>query len=267
MLRTERRNPKTYNLDKMSTLEILKIINEENQNVYTAIEASLNDIEKACDAVSEAIKKGGRVFYIGAGTSGRLAVCDAAECPPTFGVDYNMFNGILAGGLDFMAKDGEAEEDLPSLAEESLREYRLNTEDIVIGLSASGSAAFVIGGLTYAKKIGAATVSITNNPGEYMAQADVCICLDTGPEVITGSTRMKAGTSQKIVLNMLSTVAMVKYGCVYQNMMINLKPLNKKLSERMVSIVCEMLGCDRNEAKRRLEKSEWNIRKAVDELE
>ena len=265
MLKTECRNPKTYGLDKMSTMEILEVINEENQNALDAVNAAMADIARVCDAAAETIGRGGRVFYLGAGTSGRLAVCDAAECPPTFGVPYDMFNGLLAGGLDFMAKDGEAEEDIPDLAVRDLQQKEFSAQDIAIGISASGSAEYVAGGLKYAKEIGAVTVSITNNPGVHMADADIGVCLDTGAEVITGSTRMKAGTAQKVVLNMISTSAMVKCGYVYQNMMINLEPLNKKLSERMVGIVAEIAGCDGAAARERLDACGWNIRRAVGE--
>ncbi len=265
MLKTEMRNAKTYNLDKMDTLDILKIINEENQNVFLAIEKALPQIEKACDAVTETIKNGGRVFYIGSGTSGRLGVCDAAECPPTFGVPYDLFNGIIAGGRDCMFKAAENAEDNPLLSVQDLKKNNFSAKDILIGISASGSASYVISAIEYAKELGAVTVSIVNNENTVMEKlAHIGICADTGEEILTGSTRMKAGTAQKIILNMLSTVSMTKCGCVYENMMINLKPTNKKLRKRMVGIVSEILNCDEEKSEKLLEENNWDIRRAVE---
>lgn len=265
MLKTEMRNPETYNIDKMSTLEMLRIINSENARVTLAVEAALPEIEAVCDAVSEAIKQGGRIFYIGSGTSGRLAVCDAAECPPTFGVPYSLFNGIIAGGEGCMFKAAENAEDNPTAGIDDLKVRGFSDKDVLIGISASGSAAYVISAVKYAKSIGAKAFSITNNPGSELGKAaDTDICADTGPEVITGSTRMKAGTAQKIILNMISTASMVKCGCVYENMMINLKPTNKKLRRRMIGIVTEILGCTDEKAEKLLEENGWNIRLAVE---
>ncbi|MBR3956187.1 MAG: N-acetylmuramic acid 6-phosphate etherase [Clostridia bacterium] len=264
MLNTEKRNQNTTKLESMSTTEIVKIINEENSTVTAAVDKALPAIAKACDAVTTAIQNGGRVFYIGAGTSGRLAVCDAAECPPTFGVPYDLFNGIIAGGNDSMFRASENKEDSAELAVIDLKEHNVCAKDVIIGISASGSAAYVIGALEYAKSIGAVTVAIANNPETKMQSlADIGICADTGPEVITGSTRMKAGTAQKIILNMISTTAMVKCGYVYENLMINLKPTNKKLKNRMIGIVQEILQCTAEEAINRLEKSDWVIREAI----
>lgn len=265
MLRTEMRNPKTYNLDKMNTHDMLKIISDENLNVFSAIEKALPKIEKACDAVTETIKNGGKVFYIGSGTSGRLGVCDAAECPPTFGVPYDLFNGIIAGGRECMFKAAENAEDNADLSVEDLKNNEFSCKDILIGISASGSASYVISAINYAKSLGAKTVSITNNPDTQMETlADIGICADTGEEVVTGSTRMKAGTAQKIILNMISTVSMTKCGCVYENMMINLKPTNKKLRKRMIGIVTEILKCNEEKAEKLLEENFWNIRSAVE---
>ena len=265
MLKTEMRNKSTYDIATKSTVDILEIMNEENKNVITAIEKALPDIAKACDAVKAAIENGGRVFYIGAGTSGRLGVCDAAECPPTFGVPADLFNGIIAGGKDCMFKAAENAEDHSSLSVNDLKERDLNKNDIVIGISASGSAEYVVGGILYAKSVGAETVSVTNNENTYLGdKADINICADTGPEVITGSTRMKAGTAQKIILNMISTTAMIKCGCVYQNLMINLKPTNKKLKARMIGIVQEILSCSKETATEKLENNGWNIKAAVE---
>ncbi|MBQ9849957.1 MAG: N-acetylmuramic acid 6-phosphate etherase [Clostridia bacterium] len=265
MLKTEMRNPDTYGIDKMSTLEMLEKINKENANVYTAVDAALPNIAAVCDAVSNAIKSGGRIFYIGSGTSGRLAVCDAAECPPTFGVPYDLFNGIIAGGERCMFKAAENAEDDQKAGIEDLKNRAFCDKDILIGISASGSAAYVISAVNYAKSIGAKAFSITNNPDTELGKAaDIDICADTGPEIITGSTRMKAGTAQKIILNMISTASMVKCGCVYENMMINLKPSNKKLRRRMIGIVTEILGCSEIEAEKLLDENGWNIRNAVE---
>lgn len=265
MLKTETRNKNTYNIDRMSTLEMLKVINDENAVVTKAVEDALPQIANVCDLVAEAIKSGGRVFYIGSGTSGRLGVCDAAECPPTFGVPYDLFNGIIAGGEKCMFRAAENAEDNPDAGIDDLKTRNFCNKDVLIGISASGSAAYVISAVSYAKSIGAKTASITNNPDTELGRtADVDICADTGPEVITGSTRMKAGTAQKIILNMISTASMVNCGCVYENMMINLRPTNKKLRRRMIGIVTEILGCTEEKAEELLNKNEWNIRKAVD---
>ncbi len=267
MLNTEKRNPKTKDIGNMNSLDIIKIINEENIIALNAVNEALNEIALACDAVSEVIKNGGKVYYLGSGTSGRLAVCDAAECPPTFGVDYDLFNGIIAGGEKCMFKAAENAEDDPEMSVNDLVARGLTSKDIVIGISASGSASYVISGIKYAKSIGAKTVSITNNPDTPLEKAaDIAICADTGPEVITGSTRMKAGTSQKVILNMISTAAMVRCGYVYENLMINLRPTNKKLKQRMISIVTDIVGCDENEATERLDKSGWNIRSAIEKI-
>ncbi len=265
MLKTEMRNPDTYGIDKMPTLEMLEIINNENAKVTVAVEAALPQIAVVCDAVADAINSGGRIFYIGSGTSGRLAVCDAAECPPTFGVPYDLFNGIIAGGERCMFKAAENAEDNPEAGIEDLKNRDLCDKDILIGISASGSAAYVISAVNYAKSIGAKAFSITNNPDSELGKvADIDICADTGPEVITGSTRMKAGTAQKIILNMISTASMVKCGCVYENMMINLRPTNKKLRRRMIGIVTEILGCTSEKAEKLLENNNWSIRSAVE---
>ncbi|MBR3596020.1 MAG: N-acetylmuramic acid 6-phosphate etherase [Clostridia bacterium] len=265
MLKTEMRNRNTYDIDKMSTYKILKIINDENAKVTAAVDKALPEIEKACDATADVIKSGGKVYYIGSGTSGRLGVCDAAECPPTFGVPYDLFNGIIAGGEKCMFKAAENAEDNAEMAVNDLKNRNFSSKDILIGISASGSAAYVISAVNYAKSIGAKTVSVTNNPDTELGKAaDVDICADTGPEVIAGSTRMKAGTAQKIILNMISTASMVKCGCVYENLMINLRPTNKKLRKRMIGIVTEILGCSEEKAEKLLEANGWNIRPAVE---
>ena len=268
MLKTEMRNPDTYGIDKMSSLEMVEIINKENAKVTVAVEAVLPQIAAVCDAAADAIKSGGRVFYIGSGTSGRLAVCDAAECPPTFGVDYEQVQGIIAGGKERMFRAGENAEDKEELGRAAVREHGVTEKDVVVGISAAGGAAFVLGALAEAKALGCVTVGIANNPDvPLLSQADIPILADTGAEVLTGSTRMKAGTAQKIILNALSTCAMVKTGKVYENMMINLSPSNQKLKGRVIRIVREVLSCDEEEAVRRLEAGDWCIRTVVEQAE
>lgn len=265
MLNTEKRNPRTYGISSMSAYDIVKTINDENAQVSIAIEKALTDIAKACDAVAAAVQNGGRVFYMGAGTSGRLGVLDAAECPPTFGVSPELFVGIIAGGLNCMFRAAENQEDDPELSVHELKARNFNQKDVLIGISASGSAAYVISAIHYARKLGAVSISITNNPDTEMDNlATINICADTGPEVITGSTRMKAGTAQKIIMNMISTTAMVKCGYVYENLMINLKPTNKKLRRRVIRIVEEILHCDEERAEILLNQHNWSIREVVD---
>ncbi|MFA7637106.1 MAG: N-acetylmuramic acid 6-phosphate etherase [Monoglobales bacterium] len=265
MLKTEMRNELTTHIDKMSTLEMLQIINNEDRKVIDAVNACLPQIAKAVDAVADAFNRGGRLFYIGAGTSGRLGVIDAAECPPTYGVPREQVQGIIAGGLKTMAQASENEEDNREAGINDFMERGLKKEDVVLGISVAGGAAYVIGALEKAKEIGCTTIGLTGNEGSKISQiADISIAPDTGAEVITGSTRMKAGTAQKLILNMISTCSMIKTGKVYENLMINLRPVNEKLTDRMVRIVVEILGYDYDRAKAKLEEYDWNIRKLVE---
>lgn len=265
MLKTEMRNPKTTHIDKMGTLEMLKVIQEENVVAVNAVSEALPSIAKAVDVITEAIKTGGRLVYIGAGTSGRTGVIDATECPPTFGVDTNTVVGILAGGKEAMFKASENQEDSAEAGVTDLKNNNVTSKDIVVGISAAGGAEYVISALNYAKSIGCITIGLTSNKGTPLDKtADISIVTDTGAEVVTGSTRMKAGTAQKLVLNMLSTCPMIKNGNVYENLMINLNATNVKLIRRMINIVCDIKGCDRETAEALLKKSDWNIRKAVD---
>ena len=265
MNNTEKRNPRSTHIDTMPLRDALALINEENRLVSEAIDKALPEIEAACEKMIASIAGGGRIFYIGAGTSGRLGVLDAAECPPTYGVSRDLFNGIIAGGPSCMFTAAEAQEDDPEAARRDLVQAGLKAGDVLVGISASGGAAYVVSALNYAKEHGADAIAIVNNESTKMAAvADLTIVLDTGAEVITGSTRMKAGTSQKVVLNMLSTMALVKSGCVYENMMINLRPTNIKLRRRMVGIVQEILGCDFDTAEQRLEAADWRIRAAIE---
>ena len=264
MLKTEMRNPKTTHIDEMDTLSMLRIINEENMNSVKAVEAELENVAKAVDMVALAFSKGGRLFYIGAGTSGRIAIMDAAECPPTYGVDFGKVVGIIAGGEKCLVKAGEGGEDVAEAGIADLAKYAVTKNDVVVGISVAGGAAYVLAAIDYAKSVGAGTVGLTSNADSALAKiTDVAICPDTGAEVITGSTRMKGGNAQKFVLNMLSTCAMVKSGYVYENLMINLKPSNIKLKKRMISIVCDILHCGEKEAENLLNANEWSIKKAI----
>ncbi len=265
MLTTEMRNPKTTHIDTMDTLSQVRLMNEENFNAVRAVEAALPQIAAACDAVSAAIANGGRVFYVGAGTSGRLGVLDAAECPPTFGVSSEQFVGIIAGGYEALHHAGEGNEDDPLAAVAELKKYQLCQKDVVVGISAAGGAAFVLKALAHAAEIGCVTVGVTSNKGSLLAtQSQFPIVTDTGAEVITGSTRLKAGTAQKLVLNMLSTVSMIQNGYVYENMMINLRPSNIKLEGRVIRIVGEITGLDEQSATVLLERADWNIKQAIE---
>jgi N-acetylmuramic acid 6-phosphate etherase len=262
---TEMRNPYTTNIDRMTTAEMAACIQRENENAAYAVGRTLPSIEKACDCIAARLAEGGRLIYIGAGSSGRLGVLDAVECPPTYGVPPEMVIGIIAGGPKCMFRAAEKEEDNADCGVHDLQEQNLTEKDTVVGISAAGNAAYVVGALEYANSIGCATVGITSNPGSKITEcAQYPIVAETGPEVITGSTRMKAGTAQKMILNMLSTISMIKLGHVYENMMVNLKPTNEKLTRRVISIVEEITGLEFSDAKKLLEANDWNIRKSAE---
>lgn len=264
MIPTERRNPKTTHIDQADTLTMLRLINDENMHSVRAIDAALPQIEKAVDAAAEAIARGGRLIYIGAGTSGRIAVADAAECPPTYGVDYNTVIAVIAGGESALVRASENAEDLGNNGRADLLARNLTGKDVVMGVSASGNANYVVSAMEAAKELGCITISLSSNPDSRIgAVADIPIFVDSGPEVITGSTRMKAGNTQKMVLNMISTCAMVKTGKVYENLMINLRPTNQKLTKRMVGIVSDLCNVDADQALKLLEKNDFVIRKAL----
>lgn len=267
MLKTEMRNEASTHIDSMDTLSMLRLMQEENRNAVEAVGRAVTDIAAACDEIASRMREGGRLFYIGAGTSGRLGVMDAAECPPTFGVSPNEVIGIIAGGEKCMVRAAESEEDNAAAGESDLAAYALTQQDSVIGISASGGAAYVVGALQYAARVGAYTVSLSSNadtPIEHAARH--AIVIDTGAEVITGSTRMKSGTAQKLVLNMISTSVMVKTGKVCENLMINLRPTNQKLRGRMIRIVTELAGCSVTEAEAALLRNGFQIRNAVSDL-
>ena len=259
------RNENTMHINKASTGEMISLLHNENYNAVRAIDAALPEIERAVDMVAERIAKGGRLIYMGAGTSGRLGVIDAAECPPTYGVPADTIVGIIAGGMDRMHSASEGAEDSGEAGISDLKSKNLTKFDTVMGISAAGNAAYVADALAYARELGLLTIGLTCNFDSRLAtEPDVSIVTDTGAEAITGSTRMKAGTAHKMVLTMLSTAIMIKLGHVYENMMINVKPSNIKLRRRVISIVREILLCDEERAIELLEANEWSIRRAVD---
>lgn len=248
-LKTEARNPRTMAIDKMSTYDMMKTINEEDQTVPAAVATQLSEIAKVVDLAAASLEKGGHLIYVGAGTSGRLGVVDASECPPTFGVDYNLVRGIIAGGDSAMFRAVEGAEDNETLGAAAIEENGVLPGDVVVGLSAAGRAPFVLGALKKAREIGAIPVGITCNPQSLMAPlCDVTIAPYVGPEVISGSTRLKAGTAQKLILNMISTGTMIKTGKVMGNLMINVRPSNEKLKERAARILMQISGCDHDTA-------------------
>lgn len=261
---TEKTNPNTLNIDVASSLEIARMINEEDKKVAEKISENLTTIAKAIDIISENFLKGGRLLYFGAGTSGRLGVLDASECPPTFNSPNEMVQGIIAGGDRALRFAIEGAEDSCELARKDFEKLNITEKDTVVSISASGNANYVIEVLKLAQEKNAKTIALTCNPMAKIAKiADVVICIETGAEVITGSTRMKAGTAQKMVLNMLTTGAMIKIGKVYKNFMIDVKPTNIKLKDRAQRIVSEIAHCSQDEAKAVLEENEYKIKEAI----
>ena len=264
MIITEKSNPNTINIDCASSLEIAQMINNEDLKVAQKINENLEPIAKAIDIISENFLVGGRLFYFGAGTSGRLGVLDASECPPTFSSEPDMVQGIIAGGDRALRFAVEGAEDSIELAREDFAKIQATKNDTIVSISASGNANYVIEILKLAKEIGAKTIALTCNPNAKMSEfADVVICIETGAEAITGSTRMKAGTAQKMVLNMLTTGAMVKIGKVYKNLMIDVKPTNIKLKDRAARIVAEIAQVEKDVALNTLEENGYNLKEAV----
>nr|WP_314464144.1 N-acetylmuramic acid 6-phosphate etherase [uncultured Clostridium sp.] len=263
-LTTESRNPDTMSLDEMTPIEIARIMNREDETVIKAIEEVILQIAQAIGWAAESLKAGGRIIYVGAGTSGRLGVLDAVECPPTFGVPHQMVVGLIAGGDKAFVEAVEGAEDSETLCEEELKSIGLLKEDIVIGLAASGRTPYVIHGLRYAHSIGCKTVAISCNRDSAIGkEAMLAIEPVTGPEVLTGSTRLKAGTAQKMVLNMISTGSMIGIGKVYQNLMVDVRQSNEKLVVRSQNIVMTATGCEREEAKAVLEQADGHVKTAV----
>ena len=261
---TEKTNPNTLNIDVASSLEIARMINEEDKKVAEKVSENLTSIADAIDIISENFLKGGRLLYFGAGTSGRLGVLDASECPPTFNSPKEMVQGIIAGGDRALRFAIEGAEDSCELARQDFEKLNITEKDTVVSISASGNANYVIEVLKLAKEKKSKTIALTCNPMANISKiADVVICIETGAEVITGSTRMKAGTAQKMVLNMLTTGAMIKIGKVYKNFMIDVKPTNIKLKDRAQRIVSEIAHCSQDEAKDVLESNEYKVKEAI----
>lgn len=263
-LPTEQRNQNTLHIDQMSTLEMVETINQEDQKVASAVASQKQQIAHAIDLASANYHAGGRLIYIGAGTSGRLGVLDAAELVPTYGIDPKQAIGLIAGGQGAMYQAVEGAEDSQILAKKDLQDLHLSAKDVVIGLAASGRTPYVIGGLKYANECGAATISIACVSGSLIGQnAQVAIEAVVGPEVITGSTRMKAGTAQKMILNMISTAVMIKQGKVYQNVMIDVLPTNEKLVDRAQRIIQTCTGVSYEQARQLLQSAQMNVGLAI----
>ena len=261
---TEKRNPRTMQLDTMSELEIVTTMNEEDARVPLAIAKKLPQIAQAAHWAAEAFEQGGRLFYMGAGTSGRLGVLDAAECPPTFGVAPGMVVGLIAGGEQAFLKAVEGAEDDRALGQSDLEGYGLNAKDVVIGIAASGRTPYVLGGLAYAKSVGCRTAAIACNTGSEIGRAaDLAIEVEVGPEVLTGSTRLKSGTAQKLILNMISTASMVRTGKVYQNLMVDVMQNNEKLHTRAENIVIDATGVTRPEARSAIDAAGGSVKVAI----
>lgn len=263
-LETEQVNQNSLHIDEMSTIDMITTINKEDQTVALAVEKQLPQIAKVVDCVYQQMQQGGRLIYIGAGTSGRLGVLDASECPPTFGVDESLVQGIIAGGNTALTKALESVEDSVDAAKQALQEIGLRDTDVVVGLASSGKTPYVIGGIEYAKKIGCKSASICCVSNALISSlVDFPIEIVTGPEVVTGSTRLKAGTGQKMVLNMISTAVMIKYGKVYGNLMVDVQPTNEKLKQRAVGIVSKSIPCDEKQAKELLEETKYSVKEAI----
>ena len=263
-LTTESRNPRTMNLDEMSPLQLVSVMNQEDLHVVSAVKAVLPQIATAVQWAKEALEVGGRLIYFGAGTSGRLGVLDAVECPPTFGVSSDVVVGLIAGGERAFVRAVEGAEDDPELCKKELLAINLKESDLVVGLAASGRTPYVIGGLRYAKEIGCRTVAIACNKDSAIGkEADLAIEPTPGPEVLTGSTRLKAGTAQKMILNMISTGSMVGIGKAYQNLMVDVQQTNNKLVVRAQNITMAATGCTRDEAAAALHEANGSAKVAI----
>ena len=263
-LKTEQQNPQSSQIDSMSINDILKTINREDQNIAIAVQATLPDIEKTVELTVNSIQKGGRVFYVGAGTSGRLGVLDASEIPPTFSAPKGLFIGVIAGGENALRNSIEGAEDRPEEAIIDLGQYDLNENDTLVGISCSGAANYVVSALDHAKANGAKTVYLVTNPNPFkITEVDVIINAVTGPEVVTGSTRMKAGTATKLILNMISTATMIKLGKVYGNLMVDLMAVNDKLVDRGTRIIEQLTDLDYDGAQLKLFEAEKSVKTAI----
>jgi N-acetylmuramic acid 6-phosphate etherase len=262
--RTEQRNPASKNLDRMTAREIVRLMNREDRKVAIAVGRELPAIARAVDAIVKGIRKGGRLFYVGAGSSGRMGVLDAAECPPTFGTPQRMVQALIAGGRRAITHAVEGAEDSTRNGERDLRAKKPARNDVVVGIAASGTTPYVLGALKYARKRGATTVAVTSNLRMPLGRlAEIVIAPEVGPEVLTGSTRLKAGTSQKMVLNMLTTAVMARLGHVYENLMIDVVMTNEKVAERALRILAEASGKRVSTAEHALRAAEHNMRVAL----
>ncbi|WP_049365280.1 N-acetylmuramic acid 6-phosphate etherase [Haemophilus parainfluenzae] len=261
---TEQRNPNSMNVDSLSALEIVQLMNEEDKQVPLAIEKCLPQIAQAVECIVAAFQQGGRLVYIGAGTSGRLGVLDASECPPTFGVSPEMVKGIIAGGERALRHPIEGAEDSKEQAVVDLQTIQFSSKDVLVGIAASGRTPYVIGALEYAKSLGSVTVSIASNTNSAMANiVDIAIDTVVGPEVLTGSSRLKSGTAQKLVLNMLTTASMILMGKCYQNLMVDVQASNEKLKARAIRIVMQATDCDKALAEETLKQADQNAKLAI----
>jgi len=261
---TEQRNPNSMHVDSLSALEIVQLMNDEDKQVPLAIEKCLPQIAQAVECIVAAFQQGGRLVYIGAGTSGRLGVLDASECPPTFGVSPEMVKGIIAGGERALRHPIEGAEDSKEQAVVDLQTIQFSSKDVLVGIAASGRTPYVIGALEYAKSLGSVTVSITSNPNSAMANiVDIVIDTVVGPEVLTGSSRLKSGTAQKLVLNMLTTASMILMGKCYQNLMVDVQASNEKLKARAIRIVMQATDCDKALAEETLKQADQNAKLAI----
>ena len=267
-LTTEQQNPATMRIDQMNTLSMLKLINNEDKKAALAVESVLPEISRAVDLITEKISDGGRLFYIGAGTSGRLGVLDASECPPTFGVSPHLVQGVIAGGIRALINSLEGAEDNRERAVSDLNERNFCASDVLVGIAASGRTPYVLSGIEYAKELGAATIAISCvDQSEAAALADVALTPITGAEVITGSTRMKAGTATKMILNMLTTATMIKLGKVYGNLMADLHATNDKLRDRARRIIMTATNCTSEEAVAALDRADGHAKRAIELIE
>ena len=261
---TEQQNPKTMSIDNLSTLEMVTVINEEDAQVALAVQRVLPAIAEAVDTIAEQLASGGRLFYIGAGTSGRLGILDAVECVPTYSVSPELVQGIIAGGHGAIVRSVEGAEDSPEGGKADLAEHRLTENDVVVGIAASGRTPYVLGAIEYAKSIGSPTIGIACNvPSALLDAVDLAIGVAVGAEVVTGSTRMKAGTAQKMVMNMLSTGSMIKLGKVYGNLMVDVQVTNQKLADRAKRIIMQIAEVDATTAEELLQKSDKEVKTAI----
>ncbi|HMG36256.1 MAG TPA: N-acetylmuramic acid 6-phosphate etherase [Blastocatellia bacterium] len=261
---TEQANPKTRDIDRRTSLEIVRLMNEEDQTVAQAVSVEVANIAEAVDAIAHRLAHGGRLFYVGTGTSGRLGVLDASECPPTFGVSADLVQGVIAGGEVALRQAVEAAEDDPAQGARDLEQRGVSSRDAVVAISASGNTPYTLGALRYAKQVGAAAISLSCNPTSSMAaDADISIAPAVGPEVIAGSSRMKAGTAQKMILNMLSTGTMIRLGLVYNNLMSNLRATNEKLRRRAREILASETGISADEASRLFREANEDLKLAL----